>query len=275
MEQQQDQPTQEKKSNKMMIIIIVIIVVIGAAAVVYFLTQSEETVDTTTTTNTDKTTNTAVTTNTEVATTNTSAPTTNAKPHDGKTISISSTDGKIEGIAGVKYTELEGNEYIFVSFFFKINETFSQKSSNLGNTGYSLLANHMKSTETRANNGNVTKGTHIVQGMYCEKDYVPDIFEIGAGNSYDQTIRYIDCTWGTYDTLVDTDSFYHLYTKTFSIDTFTLQDVYDFNKLEIYEASQFWVEEMYEGLESSYLDTAAGYASAPIVATYILEYEEQ
>lgn len=227
------------------------------------------------TTNTTTTTNTAVTTNTEETATNTSSPTTNTKPHDGKEINISSADGKIEGFAGVKYTELEGYEYIFVSFFFKIHDAFSQKSNNVGNFGYSLAANHIKSTETRVNDGTVTKGTHLLGSIYCEKDFVPDIFEIVAGNSYDQTIRYIDCTWGTYEALVDTDLFYYLYTKTFSIDTFTLEDIYEINKLEIYEGSQYWIEEDVDDFYSAGLDTAAVYASAPIVATYNLEYEEQ
>ncbi len=162
-----------------------------------------------------------------------------------------------------------------VSFFFKINDAFSQKSDNIGHYGYSLVANHIKSTETRVNDGYVTKGTHMLGSIYCEKDFVPDIFEIAAGNSYDQTIGYIDCTWGTFETLEDTDLFYYLYTKTFSIDTFTLEDIYEFSKLEIYEGSQYWTEENVDDLYSAGLDTASAFASAPIVTTYTLEYEEQ
>lgn len=266
----EEQQTQGKKSNKTLLVVIVIIVVIGAAVGVYFFTQSEDESITTTTT-----TNTAVTTNTEETTTNTSVPTSNAKPHDGKIINVTSADGKIEGLAGIKYTEFEGYEYIVVGFFFKIHDAFFQKSDNVGNFDYSLVANHIKSTETRVDDGTVTKGTNMLGSIYCEKDFVPDVFELVAGNSYDQTVRYIDCTWGTPEAWADTDSFYYEHNKSFSIDTFTLEDIYEINKLEIYEGSQYWIEEDVDDLYSAGLDTAAVYASAPIIATYTLEFEEQ
>jgi len=268
----EEQQVQVKKSNKMVIIIIIIIVVIGAAVGVYFVTQGGDDTNTAPATNTATTTNATPTQNTNQATADSAA---NAKPYDGKTFNVSSADGKIEGLAGVKYTEFEGYEYIFVGFFFKIHEAISTKSDNIGNFGYSLLANHIKSTETRVNSSTVSKGTNMLGGIYCEKDHVPDIFEIVAGNSYDQTIRYIDCTWGTPEAWADTDLFYYSYTKTFSIDTFTLEDIYEINKLEIYDASQYHVEEMYEGLESSYIDTEAAFANAPIVVPYTLEYKER
>ncbi|MFH0853666.1 MAG: hypothetical protein V1853_04660 [bacterium] len=256
------------------IIVIIVVIIIGIGAVIYFMGCDSDTNtnnSTVTTTNTS-TVNTipAQNSNQEIA-----APVATANQYDGQTINISSTDGKIEGLAGVKYTEFEGDEYILVGFFFKIHDAFSQKSRNIGSTTYSLVANHIKSTETRVNDGTVTKGTNMLGGIYCEKDFVPDIFEITAGNSYDQTIGYIDCTWGTNEAWADTDSFYYLYTKAYSIDTFTLEDIYELNKLEIYDGSQHWVKEVVDGLDSAGLDTAAAYASAPIVATYTLEYEEQ
>jgi hypothetical protein len=268
MEQQQEQQTQEKKSNKTVLIVIIIVVMIGAAAAVYFFTQSEETTNTATTTNATPVTNTAAVTNTN--TTTESDSTTNARQYDGKVINVSSADGKIEGLAGVKIAETDGSEYVTVGFFFKIHDTFSQKSTNLGSTHYSLLANHIKSSETRVDEGGGTVG-----GIYCEKNVMPDILEITSGNFNDQTRRYIECTYGTTDAWEDTDTFYHTYVKPFGFSVFTLEDIYEISKLEIYDASQYWVEEMYEGLESAGIDEEAAVANAPILATYTLEYEEQ
>jgi hypothetical protein len=260
----EDQPIQGKKSNKTIVVIIIFIVILGAAGAVYYFTQSEEAVDTTATTNT------AVTTNTEETTTNSTAPTSDAKQYDGKTFNISSADGKIEGLAGIKIGETDGYEYVKVGFFFKITDTFTQKATNLGNTHYSLLAGHMKSNETRVGQGRSPLG-----GIYCEKDVMPDILEIADGNILDETMRYIECTYGTTDAWEDADMFETAWGDAFSPSVFTLQDIYDLNKLEIYDSSQYWVEEIVDGLESSGVDEETTVANAPILATYTLEYEEQ
>ena len=105
---------------------------------------------------------------------------------------------------------------------------------------------------------------------------MPDILEMADGGFNEYTQRYIECTWGTPELAwEDTDTFYHVYAHAFSIDTFTPEDIYELNKLEIYDGSQYWEEEIVQGLESSGTNNAAAVANGPILGTYTLEYEEQ
>lgn len=252
--------------NKTTAIILVIVVVIAGAAIAFYFAGR----DTDTNTN-----NTAVTTNSNTTpVSNANQETTNSativNQYDGKVLNISSTDGKIEGLAGIKIAEIDGTEYVKVGFFFKIKDAFSQTPTNLrASTQYSLLGGHVKIGETR-----VDDGTGTIGAIYCNKDIMPDALEIASGNFDDQTLRYIECTYGTTDAWADTDTFYHVYSTAFGASVFTLDDIYELNKLEIYDGSQYWVEEIIEGLESEGLDDDAAVANGPILATYTLEYEE-
>ncbi|MBU0706762.1 hypothetical protein KKG41_00110 [Patescibacteria group bacterium] len=253
-------------NKKTTIIVIIILIIVGVGIAIFH--TGRDTDNNTNSTVAMNNNNTTPASNTNEGTTNTAS---DVQQYDGKIFNISSTDGKVEGLAGIKIAETDGTEYVRVGFFFKINDLFTQTPTNLrASNQYSLLGGHVKTGETR-----VDDGTGTIGAIYCDKDVMPDVLEIASGNFNDQTMRYIECTYGTTDAWADTDTFYHVYSTAFGASVFTLEDIYELNKLEIYDGSQCWVEEAIEGLESEGLDDDAAVANGPILATYILEYEEE
>ena len=259
---------EENRSKKsLIIIIIIIIVVIGGGIGIYFAFKGGET------SNTNSVSNTNTATNVNQINANTAEDSLSVlMEYNNKTFKVSSDDGNVEGLVGIKVSKDYGATPVKVGYFLKIHSgDFTQEKPNFdAGASYTLVGSHMNANQTRA-----TDNVSTVSPVRCEKEVMPDILAITAGEVtlQEETKRYYECTLDDIESMwVDTEVFYLVYTHYYE-DDFTLDTIYKKERLEVYEASQFYVREDYQGTEAWVVDQKSAVANGPILATYNLKYE--
>ncbi len=191
------------------------------------------------------------------------------KQFDGKQYKITDASGKIDGRVKIVIDESEEYMKVKVGYFIKINDGFEKTSFLDMGSDYNLYGNLQKADQTR--NGN---GTGSIGVALCAKDFWPDMDEMILGDSYSQTKKYVDCTWGNIDMLgADTDVFYHQLTRYSQPKDFSLDFVTDLSKLEIYDTSSSYYEDALEDGTSYYnYDAETVTQNGALLGTYNLIY---
>jgi len=252
---------EEKRKKLPVILIIIIIVIIGAGAGLYFaMSGGEETADENSETNTG-------TENNGQAAVNADDPYADLMKYDGKTIDVSSTDGKVTGQVAIAIDKTESYP-INVVYFMKVADPLPKTTAATGGDGYYYIANHAKEENLRAGDG-----TGSFSEAICNPELTPDVLDLAQQRSIDTDI-YLGCEAQT-DPWHESEVFYHLYSTYYNKDTFDYsRDVIGKDKLAVFDSGPFYEEETVEGYQSWGADNETVIKEGEIVASYDLIFTE-
>lgn len=245
------------------IAIVVAVVVIGAGIGAYFMLSGKET-----TTTTNQAANTAVTnTNQAAANTNAAAadPYDDLMQYDGKTVEITSTDGKVTGSVAISIDQTQGRPIIAV-YFMKVKDSLPKSiAATGGGASYYYIASHAAAANIR--NGT---GTGTFSEAFCNPEQMPDVLALAEARSI-ETELYRGCD-AQYDPWHTTETFYHIYADYFDSSDFNYNLIIGKDTLAVFDTAPFYQEDPEIGGYNA--DDATVISQGEITTQYNLIYTD-